>query len=172
MMEAFAFSHNDEQYRITARPGEYLKLYSIDNDDDLIDFIPPPENRYDQILRVKFGLGQDTFQKIRHDQFPSWRITEIIFYGAALSVCHTCVFDKPIMKQSGSRPFHGVHAEQVYTETIPYENISPGDSSFSVKVFNTADNELRDDVTVSVFKNDVVIVPPNNMEYHVTRVYL
>lgn len=169
-MEYHVFSHNDEQYRITAEPGEYLRLYDPLRDHPSF-FIPPSENRYDQILRIKFGLGQDSFEQLRRDQFPSWKITEVIFYGPALSIRHTTVFDKPIAKAEGIRLYHGVRAEQSFIETIPYENISAGNFSLKLKLLNAKD-EARAKWSASIGKDKITITTPGNMQYEITRTRL
>lgn len=167
-MEPHAFSHNDEQYRITAEPGHYLKLYSVNPDKTFPDFVPPMENCYDQILRVKFGLDQSAFQKLRNDQLSSWKITEVIFYDAALSIRHENVFNKPILKDPGVRTRHGVRAEQIFTETIPYYNISATDFAIKIKLI-TPSGETKASWRTTIDKKKVTILTPGQMNYEIAR---
>ncbi|MBR3594851.1 hypothetical protein IKL45_01255 [Candidatus Saccharibacteria bacterium] len=171
-MESHAFSHNDEQYRITAEPGHYLELFFMNPDKTLSDFIPPQENSYDQILRVKFGLDQNTFQKLRNNRLPSWKISEVIFYGAAMAIRHEHIYDKPILTDPGVRPRHGVRVEQIFTETIPYDNISTTDFTLKVKLVVAATTQARAGWTIPITKDKVFITPPGGMGYELQRIRL
>ena len=170
-MEPYEFSPNDILHRIVAGPGCYLELYTVDSNDEYLPFIPPYENRYNQILLLRFGLNQETFEKIRNDQLASWKITAVTFYNAAFSIRHEVVYDKPVLKQPGVRTFHGVRAEQAYTETIPYDNITPND--FTLKIDMIGGHEQAETSWIlSAFRDKLVFSTPANMIFDCARVHL
>ncbi|MBR3319912.1 hypothetical protein IKG20_01250 [Candidatus Saccharibacteria bacterium] len=171
LFDVITIPDDKEQYRIAPdnRTNERLAIFVIDPDGDPVGFIPPSENRYDQILRVKFGLNQDSFEALRRDKLSSWKITEVILYPEAISIRHENAYEKPVLDLGGTRIHHGVRAEQAFTETIPYENITDNKTVLSIQLVDDK-NEVKKEWITTVSKGMATVTKiPDNASFKTKR---
>lgn len=172
-MESCAFSHTDECLRIEANSEHQLKIYTIDEDDFESEFVPPQENRYNQLLQVKFGLNADTFSAIRRDSVPNWKITKVVFYNSAFSIRHENIYDKPVLKYSAANAYSGFRAEQILTETIPFDNIMNGAAEKTIKI-DLVCRDMRTEASwiIDISKDKIIFSTPAEMSFERPRTHL